>query len=672
MSQFYVKLAQIFVVPGFNLKETNFLNGKSELATLMREKNWSKTQLGDLGSWPQSLKSTVGIMLANKFPMYIVWGPEFIQLYNDAYISILGHERHPSALGEKSKSTWPDIWPTIGPMYQRVLETGEPFGFDDYFLPRMRDGVLQDSYYSFSYNPIWDESGSVGGIAVICEETTERIQSIKSLKEMAEKEATIRARFEAIFHGSASPFVFFKGPEHIYDIFNAKYQELIPGRTLQDRPLLKVLPELEGSAYPKLISKVYETGEPSLITEELAPLLNPKTGILEDRYFDSVISRITENNGEMGVLVQPIEVTERVQARKLLEEATAEIAEIVEGMSDAFFAVNDKWIIQRVNAQFEKVIAPRADVIGKSLIEMYFNTPEQKESEYVKCYTKVMTERVSHSFVDYYEPLNIWTAVTAYPTSKGGMAVFFREITEEKKAAQRLQDAVIARDNFLSIASHELRTPITSMKLQTQLMVKKITAANGQDVSADMVKSFVQKTDKGLGRMNRLVEDMLDISRIQSGKLAMDFLPSDILSLITELKKRFSEQLDNAHIEMKIKSDHEKYVLTFDPFRMEQVFTNLITNAIRYASGKPVDVSFKDENPEYLEIIFQDHGPGIEEKNWERVFNRFERINTARDVGGLGLGLYIVREIMKSHQGTIRIEKGDIPGTRFVLKLPRR
>jgi two-component system sensor histidine kinase VicK len=653
------------------LKDTNFLNGKSELASLMREKDWSKTQLGALQSWPQSLKSTVGIMLANKFPMYIVWGHEFLQLYNDAYISILGHERHPAALGEKSEFTWPDIWPTIGPMYHRVLETGEPFGFDDYFLPRLRDGVLQDSYYSFSYNPIWDESGRVGGIAVICEETTQRIESIKNLKELAEKEARVKARFEAIFHGSASPFVFFKGPDHIYDIFNTKYEELIPGRKLQDRPLLEVLPELEGTAYPKLISQVYETGEPALITEELAPLLNPKTGLVEDRYFDSVISKITEKNGEMGVLVQPIEVTERVQARKLLEEATAEIEEIVEGMSDAFFAVNDKWIIQRVNAQFEKVIAPREEVIGKSLLELYFNTPEHKESKYVKCYTKVMTERVSDSFVDYYEPLNIWTAVTAYPTSKGGMAVFFREITEEKKAAQRLHDAITARDNFLSIASHELRTPITSMKLQTQLMVKKITSNKAQDVSADMVKSFVQKTDKGLERMNRLVEDMLDISRIQSGKLAMEFVKGEILPLISELQKRFCEQLENAHIEMKINSDHSKHTLTFDPFRMEQVFTNLITNAIKYAPGAKLEVSFIDQNPDCLDIIFQDHGPGIDEKNWLIVFDRFERVNLSHDISGLGLGLYIVREIMRSHRGSIHIEKGAVPGTKFVVRLPR-
>jgi PAS domain S-box-containing protein len=160
----------------------NFLSNGGEMGKLMREKDWSKTALGTPDTWPSSLKVMVSVMLENPFAMYIVWGDEYIQLYNDAYTPILGLEKHPHALGSSSSETFSEIWPIVEPMFKDVKE-GNAVRHSEMGFQLQRNGRLEDCYFDFSYSPIRTENGEIGGVLVTTIETTQKMKYQSDLKE---------------------------------------------------------------------------------------------------------------------------------------------------------------------------------------------------------------------------------------------------------------------------------------------------------------------------------------------------------------------------------------------------------------------------------------------------------------------------------------------------------
>ncbi len=161
-----------------------FLAGGGEMGALTRNYNWSQTSLGSPDRWPQSLCTTLSIILNSKFPMFLWWGPELICFYNDAYRPSLGNEgKHPYALGKPGEEIWPEIWPIIKPLIDQVLLRGEATWSEDQLIPIYRNGKIEDVYWTFGYSPVNDESGKPAGVLVTCTETTEKVQNLHSLNE---------------------------------------------------------------------------------------------------------------------------------------------------------------------------------------------------------------------------------------------------------------------------------------------------------------------------------------------------------------------------------------------------------------------------------------------------------------------------------------------------------
>jgi len=163
-----------------------FLSGGGEMGQLIRETDWNKTSIGDPRDWPQPLKTMVAVMLDNPFGMYIAWGQDYIQLYNDSYRPILGSTKHPKALGISTRETFAEIWNIIGPMFDGVMN-GKAVGFPDFMLPLNRNGFVEECYFDFSYSPIRKEDGEVGGVLVTVIETTNKKKSEEALKESEER-----------------------------------------------------------------------------------------------------------------------------------------------------------------------------------------------------------------------------------------------------------------------------------------------------------------------------------------------------------------------------------------------------------------------------------------------------------------------------------------------------
>src|ERR1700712_5553549 len=168
----------------------NFLVGGGEMGLLTRAFDWELTSLGPPQLWPQSLKITVALILSAKFPMFLWWGKNLIQFYNDAYRPSLGNNgKHPLALGQEAKECWPEIWELIYPLIQQVRISGEATWSEDQLIPIYRNGRLEDVYWTFGYSAVRDELNKIEGVLVICTETTEKVLFAKRLKE---KEACLR------------------------------------------------------------------------------------------------------------------------------------------------------------------------------------------------------------------------------------------------------------------------------------------------------------------------------------------------------------------------------------------------------------------------------------------------------------------------------------------------
>lgn len=161
-----------------------FINGSGECATLIRSIDWSQNPLGPISQWPQSLRTTLSIIMNSKFPMFLFWGPEHICFYNDGYRPSLGNEgKHPHAMGARGIDTWPEIWDFIKPQIDQVLSGGDATWYEDQLLPIYRNGRLEDVYWTFSYSPVYDETGKPAGVFVTCFETTEKVMLVKKLED---------------------------------------------------------------------------------------------------------------------------------------------------------------------------------------------------------------------------------------------------------------------------------------------------------------------------------------------------------------------------------------------------------------------------------------------------------------------------------------------------------
>jgi PAS domain S-box-containing protein len=246
------------------------------------------------------------------------------------------------------------------------------------------------------------------------------------------------------------------------------------------------------------------------------------------------------------------------------------------------------------------------------------------------------------------------------------------DLTQLKNSEQKLENAVQARDEFLSIASHELKTPLTTLKLQNQLRLRALVGHHLDFFHPEKIKSMLENDARQLDRLIRLIDDMLDISRIHSGKLTIFREKFDIQELTREIIDRLSTEFQNAGCEITW-NEGPTIIGFWDRFRIDQVIVNLLTNAMKYGRNCPIQVVVEAHEAvtgPYVRIAVRDQGMGIAPEDQERIFNRFERAISASEVSGLGLGLYISKQIVEMHQGRITLESQPRKGSTFTVELP--
>lgn len=254
---------------------------------------------------------------------------------------------------------------------------------------------------------------------------------------------------------------------------------------------------------------------------------------------------------------------------------------------------------------------------------------------------------------------------------KSKVEVFLR-MEEQRLQIQtqmaQLQTAIKAREDFLSIASHELRTPLTSLSLQLQLARRSIKLEEGIIPAPEKIVKTLELASRQVSKLARLTDDLLDISRIHAGKLSVIKANVDLAALVREVIERLRPQLDQAGCSLGLELT-EPMIVPCEAFRFEQVLTNLISNVIKYAPGTPITVKLQRAN-NHAVLTVSDRGHGIPEDKLETIFDRFERVDAPIGVSGLGLGLYIVKQIMIAHGGDIHATSTVGQGTTFTGTLP--
>lgn len=247
---------------------------------------------------------------------------------------------------------------------------------------------------------------------------------------------------------------------------------------------------------------------------------------------------------------------------------------------------------------------------------------------------------------------------TGQATSALTNATLFREA----------QKAIAARDELMSISSHEIRTPITAMKLQIQLAKRQIEKLGpGAMDPARMVK-LIEQSDSQLRKLTKLVDDMLDLSRINTGRFSFDLQRVNLSEIVLDTLDRLGAHLTEAGCQVESSVD-SRVMVRGDISRLEQMLTNLLTNAARYGARRPIEVCLRKCHGQAV-LSVRDHGDGVAPADRERIFGKFERAVSRNEVSGLGLGLFIVREIMHSHGGLIRVEGEKGEGATFIAELP--
>ena len=564
----------------------DWLAGGGSLGKLIRDHDWSKTSLGPLDTWPQSLKTSVNLILNARHPMWVGWGADAAFLYNDAYIQVLSLAKHPWALGKPAAEVWPEIWDICGPLVDKVFERGEASFLDDVRFLMNRGDFIEETYYSFSYSPIRDESGNVAGLFCPSTEVTAKVINARRLGTLSELSANalLEKTIEATCAAVAATL-----SKNSDDIPFAVLYLVDPERK---RARLEQACGLSAGIDP-LTPRLIE-----LAAENQVHCLWP----LEDA---------VKKGRSQVVSVKGVEGLPRGVAQQRLSEA----------------------IVLPVTSRGEE------GTVG--ILIAGVNPARKLDAEYRTFYELIASQIASA----------IQNA---------------RAAEEERKRLEALAEIDRAKTTFFSNVSHEFRTPLTLMLGP----VEELLAKSHTDLPP-AAKSQLELVNRNGTRLLRLVNTLLDFSRIEAGRMQAIYQPTDLAAFTVELASVFRSATEKAGLRLEIDCPKLSQPVFIDRNMWEKIVLNLISNAFKFTFEGEIAVSLRESN-ENAELRVRDTGVGIPAQELRRLFDRFHRIENTRSRTheGSGIGLALVQELVKLHAGRVRVESVLGEGTTFIVSLP--
>ncbi|MBV4356103.1 ATP-binding protein [Pinibacter aurantiacus] len=563
---------------GAKLESASLLlfEGGGETGELMKSMDWGNTALGSVEEWPQSLKTCVRIILTSRQPMFVWWGKELINLYNDPYKAIVGG-KHPWALGKPASEVWSDIWDEAGPRAQICLQENTGTYDEALLLIMERNGYPEETYYTFSYSPVPGEDGRPAGIICANTDDTDRIigeRQLRTLKDLGKYILDCASNEEAY----QKTIHILKQNPHDFP-FAAIYE-------IKDEKIAKLQDATEN---------------------RLKPLLPDEIDIHSQQGIASLFRQVIDE-GKLNVFKNAQEVIGQVTGSAWTK------------------APSNCLVIPLMQSGHSFPFALM--VIGLNP----FRQPDEKYLDFFR----LVADQVATCISTLY----------AYD--------------QERKRAEALAEIDKAKTLFFSNISHEFRTPLTLMLGPLESML-----GNAADLHDDHIAN-IESTHRNAMRLLRLVNTLLDFSRIEADRVQARFSPVNLSQLTTDISSAFRSVIENVGLEYKVSVRDLSSNVYVDREMWEKIVLNLLSNAFKYTLSGKIEIQLEEKNGNVL-LSVSDTGIGIPEKELPQLFNRFYRVKNAggRTYEGTGIGLSLVKELVELHNGTIDVESKEGVGSVF-------
>jgi signal transduction histidine kinase/DNA-binding NarL/FixJ family response regulator len=563
--------------------DERFMTGGGEMGALMRAHDWSHTPLGPVRAWPQSLRTSVSTCLECAFPILVWWGPDLVMLYNDEYRQILG-AKHPGALGAKGGDIFPELWAVIEPMLDQVMFGGTATRARDLQLLMNRHGYEEETYFSFSYSPIHDESGGIGGVFTPVFETTERVIGERRLKTLRDMAATTR-------------------PRSARDAFQSAADVLAQNPCDVPFAMIYQVDQADGVLRFVCAAGITE-GAPSAI--DLA-LSEPDTGVWP--------VRSTVERGETTLVRDLAERFSRLPTGAWPDSPNAAL------VLPIALPGHDR---------------PYAVLIAAS-------SPRRALDDEYRSFFDLICGQIGQTLAE---------------------ALAFEE---EKKRAEALAEIDRAKTLFFSNVSHEFRTPLTLMLGPLEELM------DGGPELPPVQRGLLALAHRNSLRLLKLVNTLLDFSRIEAGRTQAEYQPVDLAQLTAELVSNFRSATERAGLGLSVVATPLPQPVYLDPEMWEKIVLNLVSNAFKFTFEGEIRVEVGvSADARSARMTVSDTGVGIPASEIPRLFERFHRSpeTRGRSIEGSGIGLALVQELVKLHGGAIEVASEPGRGSEFSVSLP--
>ncbi len=518
--------------------------------------------------------------------------------------------------------------------------------------------------------PLRDEEGNIRGFTKIARDLTERKRHEEERRTLMQELETEKRKLVDVFERAPAFMAILRGKTHLFEMVNTAYYQMVGHRDIIGKTVIEAIPEVKDQGFIELLDTVLTTGQPFIGTEMRIGLQRVPNGAIEERYVDFVYEPIKNAEGERtGIVAHGYDVTDQVVARQKVEQLALQVEQQAQTFNVTLAALKDFVYTFDTAGRFTYANSPLLElleitldeIIGKSFHELPY--PEelatllQTQIEQVAATGKAVTDETSYTSPagvrGYYE----YIFVPVFDNDKNVILVAgsTRDITTRKQLESQ-------KDDFMAIVSHELKTPVTSIKAFTQVLQNRFARAGDEKSSALLGKMNAQ-----INKLASLIGDLLDVTKIEGGQLQFneDYFSFD--ELVDEVVEEIQRTANKHTLE---KQGATKKTVYGDRDRIGQVIINFLTNAIKYSpdSEKIIVKSLAEED--HVKLCVQDFGTGIPKERQQQIFERFYRVSGNETIPGIGLGLYISAEIIRRQGGTIGVESEEGQGSTFCFSLP--
>jgi signal transduction histidine kinase/DNA-binding response OmpR family regulator len=565
-----------------------FLAGGGEMGERIRSQDWSKTSLGPIDAWSPALKTMTSILLANRFPMLLWWGPDSISIYNDAYIPVLG-AKHGGALGQPVKECWAEIYDVLRPLILTPLNGGPPTWSEDLLLEIRRHGFLEETHWTVAYSPVPDDTvaNGIGGVLATVHEITAQVVSTRRnalLRDLGASVSTAKSA-ESVCRAAAAAIA----------------------RDLEDAPFA-----------------LFYLRDDDRTTAHLVAAAGAEPG-------SGIAPRSIDLEGDDDGATWPLGEVLRSQRARRVPNLAARFGRVPRG----------PWL----DPPAEALVLPIDSGAGAS-----------PTGAVVLGLSPRLAFDVSYQVFLDLASSQLSTAMA----SAGAYAV-------ERRRAESLAELDRAKTAFFANVSHEFRTPLTLMlgHVADSLEDEDDPLSAGQRHRQEAV-------ERNALRLLKLVNSLLEFSRIEAGRAQASYEATDVAALTTETASTFRSLVERAGLRLTLDCPPAGEQVFVDRLMWEKIVLNLLSNAYKFTRSGEILVRLTS-SADAVSLVVRDTGVGIGARHLPHLFERFYRVegSEGRTQEGTGIGLALVRELARLHGGTAAVESEEGVGTTVTVRVPR-